>query len=349
MVAGWLHSSELSLDPNDSEDSAPPNAEFARRLNKIRERVSSLDESVVTKTWDSTLPLVSVLITSYNHEDFISDALAGALAQKSSFPFEIIVRDDGSTDQTPEIVQDFACRFPRIIRPILLERNSGLRTRADQEIKQHAKGSFLALCDGDDFWIEEDKIQRQANVLMAKPDVVLVHHLSFTLMEESGVLGRMRPKPQFQRHFSAEELGFAPQLSKSTVLYRNLSIPRIDYSRDIAPSMDTMTFQLLSQWGGAYFVEDVLGSCKRVHSSNSLAKLPQLQKQIAHRLVRIFLGEINLGMERPTQARHLAFEGTIGVLVSLFRLKLASPFRVGFWALKYGIYTGLRRLLRVSK
>lgn len=325
------------------------NSVFKSSWNEIQKKVSLITERDITKHWNPRQPLVSVLITSYNHEAYIADAIAGALAQRSAYPFEIVVRDDGSTDKTPSIVRAFASRFPLIIRPVLLERNSGLRTRADQEIKKHAKGDFLALCDGDDFWLREDKIQLQANVLMKHQDVALVHHMSFTLIEGSRHLGRMRPGAAFCRHLSSDELSRAPKLSKSTVMYRNLPIPQVNYSRDIAPSMDIMTFQLLSGWGGAHFLEDFVGSCKRLHASNSSSDRPELQRQISPQLTRIFLGEILQSSGKQAQAGYLAFDGVRGVLTSLFRWRLVSPFQMGLWALGYGIYRALRKVFRVQE
>lgn len=337
---------DLAAEIDGSQLQVP---DFREAWRSIREKVSSIDEIEITKNWDATLPLVSVLITSYNFEAFITDAIVGALAQKSSYPFEIVIRDDGSTDETPSIVRALADRFPLIVRPVLLERNSGLRFRADQEIKKHARGEFLALCDGDDFWLEEGKLQVQADVLMHTPNVCLVHHGSYTLMEATGNLGRMRPKPEFRRDFSKDGLARAPQLSKSTVMYRNLPIPQVNYSRDIAPSMDIMTFQLLSEWGGAHYIPNFFGSCKRVHGSNSSAGLPKLQSTLAPRLTRIFLGEILVSSGRQVQGRDIAFEGATKVLSGLFRWKLVTPVQIGLWALRYGIYRALRRFFRSSK
>lgn len=337
------NSGDLTRDSDKSQSHVP---DFRTSWQNVREKVTSIEEAEITKNWHPTLPLVSVLITSYNFEDFITDAIGGALVQESSYPFEIIVRDDGSTDETPSIVLALANRFPQIVRPVLLERNSGLRTRADQEIKKHARGEFLALCDGDDFWLEEDKLQKQASVLMHNQNISLVHHMSFTLTETTGNLGRIRPSPEFRRDFSKDDLARAPKLSKSTVMYRNLPIPQINYSRDIAPSMDVMTFQLLSEWGGAHYIPNFIGSCKRLHGSNSSSGLPALQTALAPRLTRIFLGEILASSGRQVQAMDVAFEGATGVLSSLFRWKLVTPARIALWALRYGIYRSLRRFFR---
>ena len=353
MVRGDMHSylamssGRRQKQRTSAEDVS--NSVFNIAWNNIQEIVSSISEEDITRHWIPRQPLVSVLITSYNHAAYIADAIAGALAQRSTYPFEIIIRDDGSTDETPAIVSAFASRLPIIIRPVLLERNSGLRTRADQEIKKHAKGDFLALCDGDDFWLREDKIQLQADVLMNHQDVALVHHMSLTVIEGSRNLGRMRPGVAFRHHFSSDELARAPKISKSTVMYRNLPIPQVNYSRDIAPSMDIMTFQLLSGWGGAYFLADFVGSCKRLHGSNSSSDRPELQRQISPQLSRIFLGEINQSSGKQAQAVQLAFEGARGLLASLFRWRLVSPIQIGLWALGYGIYRALRSLFRVQE
>lgn len=103
----------------------------------------------VREFWESDLPLVSVLISTYNHADFIENALDGVLMQTFRFPFEIIVRDDGSTDSTAEKIKKYTDAFPGIVKAELVPQNFYALKRPELELISQEKGEFIAWCDGD--------------------------------------------------------------------------------------------------------------------------------------------------------------------------------------------------------
>ncbi len=133
---------------------------------------------VVTVTHDvlPENPVVSVLCTTYNHRDYISQAIEGVLAQRTDFPIELIVRDDASTDGTREVVDAYARRHPGLIRAVLEPENryrQGIRPL--QAVLAHARGEFVAVCEGDDYWTDPSKLQMQVDLLRTHPEVGLVH------------------------------------------------------------------------------------------------------------------------------------------------------------------------------
>lgn len=108
------------------------------------------------------VPLISIVCVTYNHEPYIGDAINGFLMQETNFPFEVIVHDDASTDNTVDIINDYAKKFPKIIRPILQEENQYSKGRRCGAIAQsYARGDYVALCEGDDYWIDKRKLQIQ--------------------------------------------------------------------------------------------------------------------------------------------------------------------------------------------
>src|SRR6267378_159018 len=112
---------------------------------------------------------LSVVMVTYNHERYIAQALSSVVAQRTNFDFEIIVAEDCSTDGTRAIVMDFARRYPGKILPLLRERNLGMM-RNFKEALAASSGSYVALLDGDDYWIREDKLQAQVDFLDSHPD-----------------------------------------------------------------------------------------------------------------------------------------------------------------------------------
>lgn len=124
-------------------------------------------EDQIIATWQSMgKPVVSILCATYNHALYLKDALHGLLAQETSFPFEIIIRDDASIDGTAEIVREYAAMFPRIIRTIFEPENQYSKgARPNSAMVPYARGEFIALCEGDDYWITSDKLEKQVELL----------------------------------------------------------------------------------------------------------------------------------------------------------------------------------------
>lgn len=112
---------------------------------------------------------VSVLCCSYNHEKFIRKALEGIVNQKTKFAYEVIVADDASTDETQKIIREFAEKYPDKIHCILREKNVGIGPNYFDALQQ-VKGKYLAICDGDDYWSDPEKLQRQVDYMEAHPD-----------------------------------------------------------------------------------------------------------------------------------------------------------------------------------
>ena len=123
-------------------------------------------------------PVVSIYCLAYNHEKYIRTALDGFVNQKTSFPFEVIVHDDASTDGTAEIIRDYAERYPDIIVPIFQEEN-----KYSQNINIFItyvlplmKGKYIAVCEGDDYWCDENKLQLQVDWMENHLDYSFIVH-----------------------------------------------------------------------------------------------------------------------------------------------------------------------------
>lgn len=120
------------------------------------------------------VPLVSVLMITYNHEAHIARAIEGVLSQKTAFPFELIIGEDCSKDRTGEIVREYAARHPGIIRLVTSPENVGMKRNASR-VLEAARGKYVAWCEGDDWWIDEHKLADQAAILEADDGVGMVY------------------------------------------------------------------------------------------------------------------------------------------------------------------------------
>ena len=123
--------------------------------------------------------LVAIKCATYNHEPYIRDALEGFVMQKTNFPFVAIVHDDASTDGTPDIICEYAAKYPDIIKPIYETENQyskrdGSLRRIMNAAVEASGAKYVALCEGDDYWTDPLKLQKQVDFLESHPDYTLV-------------------------------------------------------------------------------------------------------------------------------------------------------------------------------
>lgn len=131
--------------------------------------------------------MVSIRCITYNHEPYIRQCLEGFVMQKTNFKFEAIVHDDASTDHTADIIREYAAKYPDIIKPIYETENQ--YSKYDGSIRRildaACTGKYIAMCEGDDYWIDPLKLQKQVDFLEASPEYGLCH-TDFTIQDESG-------------------------------------------------------------------------------------------------------------------------------------------------------------------
>ena len=124
-------------------------------------------------------PLVSIFCLTYNHASYIRQCLDGFLMQKATFAYEVIINDDASTDGTTEIIREYEEKYPDIIKPIYHEENlysKGERGFWNRYCLPKSKGKYIALCEGDDYWIDPLKLQKQVDFLEGHPEYSMCFH-----------------------------------------------------------------------------------------------------------------------------------------------------------------------------
>ncbi len=122
-------------------------------------------------------PLVSVVCLCYNHEKTVAQAIESVLAQKTDFPFELIVHDDASSDSTPDIVRAYAEQYPDIIVPVLQTENKMQTCNiAETYISPLLRGEYVAVCEGDDYWTDPEKLELQVGAMRADPGITMCFH-----------------------------------------------------------------------------------------------------------------------------------------------------------------------------
>lgn len=130
---------------------------------------------IAEQVWpEGTLPKVSVVCITYNHAPYIRKCIEGFIIQETSFPVEIIIRDDCSTDGTTAIIREYEAKYPQIIRPVYEAENQYSKgVRPGPVACKHARGGFIAMCEGDDYWMDPSKLERQIALLDEDGSVIM--------------------------------------------------------------------------------------------------------------------------------------------------------------------------------
>lgn len=162
--------------------------------------------------------MVSVLMLTYNHQDFVRRALDSVLGQKTDFTFEIVVSDDASLDQTQDILLGYKDRFKERICLLLSKENQGLIPNFLKAYKA-CRGKYIAICEGDDFWISKNKLQKQVSYLESHPECSLTFHRAVNLYQNCGTKSLSNPHQETES--SILDLSQSNFITNVTAVFRH--------------------------------------------------------------------------------------------------------------------------------
>jgi len=129
-------------------------------------------------------PLVSICCQTYNHYKFISQCLDGFLMQQTAFDYEILVHDDASTDNTTAIIKEYERKYPHLFRCVYQTENQFKKQNSLTNILfPMSRGKYIALCEGDDYWTDPLKLQKQVDVLEKNSKLAIAAHGSYSLTD----------------------------------------------------------------------------------------------------------------------------------------------------------------------
>ena len=240
--------------------------------------------------------MVSILCIAYNHEKYIKEALESFINQKTNFKFEVIVNDDCSTDNTAEIIKEYQKKYPDVIKPIFQKENQyskGKRMLIDILLPV-AKGKYFALCEGDDYWVDDNKLQKQVDFLENNSDYSLCVNNAIKIKNDGKKDGMILPVKHNQEltceDFISGGGGFVATNSILAPIKYTEKLP--SYFDDF--SIDYLWQIYLSSCGRSYCFKDIM-SAYRVSVENSwtdrmekdISKLIESNKKIVVKLNQI--------------------------------------------------------------
>lgn len=181
-------------------------------------------------------PLVSIVTLAYNHGKYIRQCLDGFVMQKTDFPFEVIIHDDASTDDTAEIIREYELKYPEIIKPIYQKENQYSKKVpiGATYLYPKAQGKYIAECEGDDWWTDPYKLQKQVDFLESHPDYLLCSTCYSTYMMKDGSSRRVGSYGK-GRDITLSKLMKKNQIGTLTVLYRRDVLD--SYLSEVLPAM----------------------------------------------------------------------------------------------------------------
>jgi glycosyltransferase involved in cell wall biosynthesis len=221
-------------------------------------------EQAIMAAWqgDRARPMVSVVCTAFNHEAYIDDAIKGFLIQETTFPFEVIIHDDASTDRTADKIRAFQHRYPNIIKCIYQSENQYSKGRRPLLHTFHlSRGKYIAICEGDDFWISETKLQKQYEAMVERPDINICIHSAYAEANELG-----RTYTQFGFASDAATVLPAAQVIKgrggfcatASIMITSAFAKNLPPWLEQAPVLDLFIQALGAFDSGALYVPDIL-------------------------------------------------------------------------------------------
>ena len=218
-------------------------------------------------------PKVSIWSITYNHAPYIEDCLKGILMQQTNFDFELIIGDDASTDGTSDILRDYANRYPAIIKPIIQEKNVGVYSNSIETVFPNLIGKYIAICEGDDYWTDPLKLQKQVDFLEKNKEYEVCVHNSMELSES---LQEPSLKTQPDGDFESIVLNGLSSNTLSVVFRNKIStFPKWFYE---SSSCDLPLYLLLLVDGGKIkYMDDVMG-VYRIHSGGVWSTVDKKRK-----------------------------------------------------------------------
>jgi len=228
------------------------------------EKMIDKTEQEIMSNWEGNInkPIVSICCTTYNHEKYIGEALDSFLMQETDFPFEVIVRDDASPDNTAEIIREYEKKYPNIIKPIYEKENGYQRgIRPSLVTFNKAKGEYIAFCEGDDYWTDEKKLQIQKNFLDSNEEFVICYG-DVEAFNENGIIENYVGGAK--KDLTADELKKTTPINTMTVMSRN-KIKSFPPEYNFAKIGDLFIWVLLSEYGKGKYLPQIKPSRYRVH------------------------------------------------------------------------------------
>jgi len=259
-----------------------PNNSYSQKMEKYPFLSSTME--ITNHNWTADIrPLVSIDCNAYMHENYIQEAIQGLLMQRTNFKVEILIHDDASTDKTPDIIKYYANRYPNLIKATLqIENQYNKNPKTSNYVKPYPKvGKYIARCEGDDYWTDKYKLQKQVDFLEKNPDYVVAYHDAIIVDTNGNIISKSKMHNKSKKDYSKEELikGNTFILTMSRV-HRNIKLNIPPEVRNVV-NRDNFFTSLLGHYGKGKYFSCIKPAVYRDHGNGIWSSLDQKQKNLS--------------------------------------------------------------------
>jgi len=230
--------------------------------------------------------VVSICCVTYNHESFIKNCLDGFVSQKTDFNYEILIHDDASTDKTQSIIKSYEDRYPDLIHGIYQSENQWIQNGRNPLLKiifPMVRGKYIALCEGDDYWTDTNKLQKQAEFLENNDEYSMIFHRINQIIDNTISPLEYHKTWDHEKDFSSNDLALGNFIPSLSVMYRNFKhIPEF-FAK--VPIVDYAIHLFNSQLGKIKYMPDYMANY-RIHDAGVFSKIGR-ENQIVNLLKTI--------------------------------------------------------------
>lgn len=244
-------------------------------------------EMVLRKTFSDEVK-VSICCVTYNHAPYIRQCLDGFLMQKTDFPIEILIHDDASTDGTQDIIREYEKKYPELIKPIYQSENQyskGVKISLTYNWPR-AKGKYIAMCEGDDYWTDPYKLQKQVDFLESHPEYVMCSHRFNQYIEDKNLLEEDQDKDFKGADYDLKNLIGGKWLTQTlTVMFRRSALD-LQHFESYGMSMDMILLYELLRNGKGYCLPDIM-AVYRFHRGGTWSEVSMSRQRKMEFMARI--------------------------------------------------------------
>lgn len=244
----------------------------------------------------TSTPKVSICVQTYQHANYIRACLDGILHQQTNFSCEILLGEDNSNDGTREICKEYAEKYPNQIRLFLHHRANNIKID-DRPTGRfsflynlyHSRGEYIAICEGDDYWTDPMKLQKQVDFLEENPEYAICCHNSKIIDEKGNAIQRKKlPKLQKDRDYSRVELKKGAFILTLSMVFRNV-VKEFPSSFPKVLNGDTFLISLLGRHGKGKYIEEIEPAAYRAHKGGIWSKIDQSKRIYARMIFNKYL------------------------------------------------------------
>ncbi len=241
-------------------------------------------EQEIMQNWkgDIDTPVVSICSASYNLESCVAEAIDSFLMQETNFPFEILIRDDCSTDNTADIIKKYAARYPRLIKPIYEKENTyskGIKPML--QVIKVAKSNYIATCDADDYWTDSLKLQKQLDFLENNPlysgcfhDCLIVHEGKNNNQQQRLRIGDRK----IDEEVDLTSIIDKNNIDSSSIMFRNFIEKAPKYWTEATSKVDYALMIMIAEHGKIKYLPEVM-SAYRIHDGSIWSSRSPIYKE----------------------------------------------------------------------